>query len=534
MRRRVALGLLVGFNLGLFAWTVWIRAPWFGRISPGENNGTAAALKFARQWYAEGAVSLRFAMIENPRSVEFADLAEREPYVSYPPGAILPIHLVGLVAGEPTARLVMGYNLGNQFLVALLVSITVFLLLTQAGLAPPHALALSAGSSAVYLTLPGPLYWHQHYWFADTAVMLPFALILFCEAMRDEPLSPWGRRVAAGIQSAALAVALLTDWLGLFVLLALYSIRLARRRLPRSRDHALFWTPALVAGVLFGVQLLAIGGGLRGLWAKLAARTDWGSTASGFVREFWLSSVPTSLGGASVPLLVGAAILLGWRIGRRNKGDEAETRLLSMAALALLPGLVQTAFFMQHSTLHDFAALKLAIPLAIIPFALAPVLLIRRFAPRDLDSRPGLIVTSIAALTALYVGVELPRALDRFVAPGSGIAAVPSSLGEAVRRHARYEDVLFSPDFQIPSYPSWTLCHSMKRVYPAASPDEIRDRSGRIPRPHRSVLLFLDPPDAEWTRRLGGGAKPIASESVDVLGPGGPKTLRFYELPPGF
>ncbi len=534
MRRRVALGWLVGFTLGLFAWTVWMRAPWFGRISPGENNGTAAALKFARQWNAEGAVHLRFAMIENPRSVEFADLADREPYVSYPPGAILPIHLLGLVAGEPTAGLVMGYNLANQLLVALLVSMTVFLLLNQTGLAPPHSLALSAGSSAVLLTLPGPLYWHQHYWFADTAVMLPFSLILFCEALRDEPLALRGRRIAAGIQAAALGVALLTDWLAWFVLPALYSIRLARGRLPRLRDHALFWTPALAAAALFGVQLLAIRGGFHEIWTKLAVRTDWSSTGSDFVRKFWLSSVPNSLGKASVPLLMGAAILLAWRIGRRNKGDEAETRLLSTMALALLPGLAQTAFFMQHSTLHDFAALKLAIPLAIIPFALAPVLLIRRFAPQDLASRPALIVAAIAALTALYAGVELPRALDRFVVPGSGVAAVPSSLGEAIRRHVRYEDVLFSPDFQVPSYPSWTLCHSMKRVYPAASPGEIRDRSGRIPRPHRSLLRFLDPPSAEWQRSLGGGAKLIASESVDVLGPGGPKTLRFYELPPGF
>jgi len=226
-----------------------MRAPWFGKISPGENNGTAAALKFAGNWHAEGAFRLRFAMIEKPSSVEFGSLSEREPYDSYPPGAIVPLHLLGLVAGEPTADMVMGYNLANHFLVTLFVSLTVLLLLTQSGPAPPHSLVLAAGSSAVLLTLPGPLYWHQHDWFADTAVMLPFARVLFLEVLRDESLRTRTLRIANVLQAVFLAAALLTDWLAVFVMLTLYAIRFARRRLPRLRDHALFWTPALIAAL---------------------------------------------------------------------------------------------------------------------------------------------------------------------------------------------------------------------------------------------------------------------------------------------
>jgi len=222
---------------------------------------------------------------------------------------------------------------------------------------------------------------------------------------------------------------------------------------------------------------------------KLTTRTDEGSAGGDFARAFWLSSLPKSLGKASVPPLLESALLLAWRIVRRDNSDEIETRLLSTLGLSLLPGLLHAVFFMQHSAIHDFAALKLAVPLSIIPFALAPVLLIRRFAPGDFASRPAVIVASIAALTVLFVGVEHPRALDRFVVAGSASVPVPSSLGEAIRRHVAHGDVPFSPDFQVPAYPSWTLCYSMKRVYPAVSPGDIRERSRRISRPHRTLLL---------------------------------------------
>lgn len=56
------------------AYVAWLRSLWFDRISEGDDIGTAAAVKFARNWHAKGAWALRFAMLENPASIKFGKL----------------------------------------------------------------------------------------------------------------------------------------------------------------------------------------------------------------------------------------------------------------------------------------------------------------------------------------------------------------------------------------------------------------------------------------------------------------------------
>lgn len=77
--------------LGLFATSVQLRAPWRGELGLRHHQWlTASTLLFSKNWYREGVVPLRMMMLKEPRSGEAQSIAERSPYVSFPPGAVCP------------------------------------------------------------------------------------------------------------------------------------------------------------------------------------------------------------------------------------------------------------------------------------------------------------------------------------------------------------------------------------------------------------------------------------------------------------
>lgn len=115
----------------IFVYTIRVRSPWFGAYTENEHEWlTGSTVKFARNWYREGPWNIRFAMLENPESPEFPTFDSRVPYVSYPPGTVIPIYLIGLVSRhEPGISMVMEYNLLNQWLISIILALIVFFFL---------------------------------------------------------------------------------------------------------------------------------------------------------------------------------------------------------------------------------------------------------------------------------------------------------------------------------------------------------------------------------------------------------------------
>ncbi|QUV81622.1 hypothetical protein J8C01_10435 [Chloracidobacterium sp. D] len=179
--------VLLGFTVGLFACTVQARRPWFGKLSFEHHQWlTANTLRFARAWHAEGPWTLRFALLNEPRSVEFPTLLSRNPYVSYPPGFVLTAYAYSLVSeGAPTVSSLMSWNLINHGLIAVALGSLSLLILRRLGFDRGTATLLAAVPPTLELLLPGPLYWHQNVYFADQAVLLPYVLFILLEAIRD-------------------------------------------------------------------------------------------------------------------------------------------------------------------------------------------------------------------------------------------------------------------------------------------------------------------------------------------------------------
>jgi hypothetical protein len=485
MRREVAsLSIVLVVLASTFAWSVVRRQPWFGALSAGPSqhqNVTAHALKYSRLWYLEGPAAMRFGMAENPASIEFSTWESRRPFFSYPPGPIVPIHALAKVSGtEPSLGLIMGLNLALQFLIAAALSAAIWLLFKPLGLGPCTLLALIP--AATEFVLPGPLYWHQNVYWADNLVAFLFAALILLEIVRTPQ-----RRWVDVTQAAVLFAGMMTDWLTPFIAAVLF----ARRWVDGERRRSWFVAAPVAAGLALYLLLLI---GMEISWEqfrdKALFRTGLGAGGEGYVQsfytDFWAGHVAAGYGRGAVVLLWSALILVVGAALHRKRKDLLP--LIWISTLALAPCFLHLYVFRNHCAVHSYTALKFSIPMALVPFVLGPILLVRMF-----GSEPRWFPVAAALLLAAgtYAAMEVPNYHRFFIGP----AASTGELGSAVRAHSKFEEVLFSPDFEIPSYPSWELAYSMKRVYKVATPSDVSVPPGAKP-----VMVFRKSPDDRWKR----------------------------------
>ncbi len=499
--------LLLVVSAIIFLYTVKIRESWFGTLSEGHHQWLSAnTLKFSKDWYAEGAIRLKFLMLRNPRSIEFPTMLSRLPHYSYPPGCVVPIYAISKLRGhEPTTSLLMKYNLANHFLIAYLLSLTVFFFLNRLEFAYRSSFVLALIPLLPEFLLPAPLYWHQNVFFADQAIILPFVLFIFLEVIRGGIRNKFGAGITNFFQSVVMFYGILTDWFFIIIAVTVYVKRILNGEVEKSlpaflKLSAKYWSAGVLALILYLSQLY-YSSRLGSMIHKLLFRTGLSRRGekyfANFYDQFWSGHVGEGYGETGVLLLWGSLIVFvasliytGIRRFRREPTPEEIKETISLIGLLLIPCFLQVYFFKNHSAIHDFSALKMSVPLAAVPFVLVPVLfylLVRMWSGSDLmethgqargflrrriksSKTPGawnnlflILSFCLLLLAGLYVGREHPRFKDFFPGPDESLERV----GRFIAANTRHDDVVFTPDYEniVPAVPPQRLCHSMKRVY---------------------------------------------------------------------
>ncbi|MFH1114848.1 MAG: hypothetical protein V1792_13115 [Pseudomonadota bacterium] len=569
-------------SLWIFSHTVTIRAPWFGTLAESHHQYLSAhTVLDAKSWYREGPWNLFFGSFSHPGSIEFPTLESRGFYPSYPPGYILPIYLTGLITGnEPNVSTLMNYNLANHLFIALILSLTVFVFMRQMDIGTSASVALSLSPIVMELLLPGPLYWHQPTFFADQAVLLPFALFIFLEVVRDS-LEPGTRsRTLLGVcQGLVLFYGFLTDWLFVFVSLVVYAKRLSEGEMGRSPYSFVcgslkYWSGALVALSLFAAQLFMLGGFStlfrKFLWRASVFKTEIPLDRNplktyDFFDVFWGHHIPYNFGEPAPYILWASLILLSVISfilvhGRYIRGEPPPLKVrktLNLISMFLVPCFLQIYFLKQHSLIHLFSALKFSLPMAVVPFVLIPVLAwvflesksgqihALRNGPMGVRRRValGCIALFPVILAVLYVQAQHPRYPSLFPKPNKAFDIV----GPFIDQNTGWSDVVFSPHSEVPERPQEWLSYTMKRIYRIGS---VNDLYGRIrglqgdyvvnifvmdayrDRISADLWTFMDKADS--VRREGSLALyKFSKNSILRLAPGRPSPTKAGLSPPG-
>lgn len=509
-------------TIGIFQYTVRIRKPWFGTLSTKHHQrNSVKELLYSKNWYREGALNLKFVMMKNPKSIEFPTLLSREPYISYPPGAVLPIYIISkLRRHEPTISLLMKYNLLNHFFIAFFISLIIFFFLLQLKFSYLNSFILSLVPISLELLLPAPLYWHQNVFFTDQAVILPFVLFVFFEVIRE---SIKNRKISIStnfLQSSVFFYGILTDWLFVFIALTVYIKRIFNGEIrkdfnPFIKMSLKYWFPALLALFLFAFQLYSLPA-FSNIIERFLFRTGLNARGVGYIvnfyNRFWEGHIAKGYGEVAIGLLwmslflfILSFIYIGFQHFHKRQVEERIKKTLSLISILLIPCFLYTYFFRNNSWIHDFSALKFSIPLATVPFILIPILIFSflkidltnlslglrisyKNQKKEVKFKLPVMILCIIILVGIYLKNEHPRFKSFFPYPDKSL----EKIGEFISSNTQYKDVIFSPNFEISIKGSTLLYYSMKRVYKIDSIFDIYTKTNEIDSNFEINIFLID------------------------------------------
>ncbi len=519
MKKATAVLLLFIIALCLFFYTVEIRRPWFGILGGSQYQWTTgSSLIVAKNWYREGILHLKCAMVYDPPSVESPTMETRMQYVSFPPGARIPLYLASvLISREPTPSLAMGLNLLNQLFIAFFLALTILFFLEGLGLSRLKSFGLSTVPLFFCLLMPLPLYYFQNVYGTDMIVLLPFVLFVFLEVLREDAKKRKALFAIGALQWLLIFYGTLTDWLFLVVAATVWTTRLLNGRMGRGfrtfvKRSFTFWLPAACAVGLFLLQVASLG-----LLGRLVSRfffrtgisTSGGRYVTDFCKQFWQGHIVKGFGEAAVGIIWASAALfllscfyLAIRRLRGKPVGKDIKKTVSLMGILLVPCFLQVYLLRNHSVIHAFSALKFMLPLGTVPFVLLPVLIvliIRNSVKTELPGRGkcaprGFIrkalsvagVPFILLCVVTFVSREHVRFASLFPKPEISLPRI----GSFISKNTAFEDVVFSPTHKISNAPAQALSYSMKNVYKINSLHDI-DEKVRGLDGNYNIALFL-------------------------------------------
>ena len=453
MHRGWVLGLTL--YVAFFALTIGLRWRQFDQPYTDFTWMTAHSQLIVDNWLENGFWNERGLSFLNPPSIEFPSLLSRQPYVALPCGAQLPVYILAKVFDRPVTPGVFHiWGLVWHGCIGL-VLIGGLWLFDAKGQEPERTLGTFL-PGFVWLGGRASLAFFPTLWFADIAVLLPFALVGLVEVIVARTLlRERHRRWLTWSLPALIFWGTYTDWLFVPFIAVIFLYRLLRLRSIRATFSAFVWQvamPATAAVLLFLLQLGWALGPYFGpaLLERFLVRSM--DTAGALARHeslLWYvyGHFVATMGVVTIALTALALLLLCVRPG------TIPGPLKDYVCLLLVPSVLLLLIFRQHAAVHQFIIVKFMIPVSIL---LGGIL------PRTLHFPHKPIILAVLCTVFLvhegwryWTSVDVP--VDR----------QELALAEAVRSRFGYHDVLFTPEpgVEIPDVPPGQLARSRKRIY---------------------------------------------------------------------
>jgi len=519
---------------GLFGYTLAIRKPWLGSLfSKINTNLTSFTLVFSQNWYEKNPIRLRFASIPEFDSIETGS-TEKNLYVSWPPGYLLPIYLISKIHGhQPTAFTVQKFNLANHFITAFFLSMTVLLFLFYIEVGWAASLILSSIPVFVIMLMPANLWYQQMTYQAQQAVIPLFVLFVFLEVSRCLANKKSLRAAVSILQFCIFFLGTLTAYVFLFLGLSVYTARLVRKEIRTAfisflKDSLRFWAPAILGLSLFALQLSLVGGWPL-LISRFLARTGSAGGVDLWLSRFWNVHMVRAYGqgGKYLALLTVAGFfvcLILWLFMRfrHTRCDPRIEKILMLSGILLIPCILQVYMLRNHSWARGYTVLKFSIPLSVLPFVLLPLVVIffvegflkknellfhsRAWNAGNKGKRYNLIIPALLffGISILYAGTAHENYRKYFVKnsalEANNFHAQPYIF---VRENTLYEDIVFSPIIEVSSRNKASLYYASKQIYKIMSLYDIYESVRSIKQEYRiNILLRNDDDPPCYIKRL--------------------------------
>lgn len=474
---------------------------------------SGSTIKFVNNWLKEGAINLKFTNYEDPASIEFETLEEREPYLSYPSGETFFVYAAAKVFGKQqiTVSFLHKFQIIMFGIEAILLAsfIYYFLSRTLKLKSELEKILISGLTSILWVVLPICSYYLPNIYYADQCVILwAMVLILIEYLFRTGNNKNTKLKI---LRSVVLYSGVLIDYYFWFIAFMLFiseifGIWLGHKKGDRKKKifNVVCWfgAPVILALLTYYIQLTLTDGWLNIMIGKFNERV----VGSGSTTELMFESISNhfsaafTLDGKTAGYLI--AMILVTAIGgmsfliMRKKAKKLVTdpgaSIIIASALAII---LQIYFFKQHSAIHEFSMLKVGWLISILPLLIASVSFLV-FGVKDSEvirigktvGISGFFVWFLVMYMLVLITIGVPMSTERY--SKNRIVIADYSLEVAVNENTDYNDVVFSYTKEIPINPPQSLAISKKRIYKVKNVKEIAKKMSGLNEYAQAVLLI--------------------------------------------
>ncbi|MCF8339964.1 MAG: hypothetical protein K9I82_03230 [Chitinophagaceae bacterium] len=408
-----------------FIHTINIRNNSFGKISPDSFTFlTGSTTVFTNNWINQNPFHINFALYEKPFSVE--SVKNQSLYISYPPGSIVPIYILCKVFNtKATPKLIMAYNMFNHLLISLLLSFLTLLLIKDLDYNWIGKLILSLISGLSYLYFKALLIWHQIIYFADTAVLPLFFLVIFLELFKDKyPTNKHTRKLNI-FQSFIIICGTLTDWLFIPLLLCMYIKRLLNNQIRTNsikiffKETLNFFLPAIISFLLFCYQLTALNGWklLENRFLSRISKKEVIILEKSIKHTFWVKHIMKFSDGYLIMFfaLLSLFVIITFNIIKNKikkdvifKNKNETPLIFNILLISFIPCILYNFIVKNHADIHPFSVAKFGIIFSLTISLIIPLLINDFFnSPKISQNHIWLKINSYIKKLYPFIGILL-------------------------------------------------------------------------------------------------------------------------------
>lgn len=442
---------------------------------------TAYSLIFVNNWLKDGIINDKFMTYCDYASVEFEN-NDRCVYLSYPPGAFLPLYLIakGIGASDVSTGFIKYFIQLEYYLSILLLGLLFYVCLKILQVRSRlFLIVLPVIFSSLWAFLPYNLYYMKNIYFTDQAVILLSIVFFLIEfALYNKPLEAW-KHFLQILSCVVLFAGILTDYYFYCIAFVaiIFRIWITFQDYPgKSLLYKLFsntWTlimSAIVASALFLVQLLLIPNGLKLLLLTFFIRADSGADfggVNGLINHF---NIGFSV--FSIPILMTTLIYCFIFPLIRNKYGQDKQMLVRWLSIIVLSTVLHTVILREHSIIHEFSMLKYNLVFVFIIFAFVCWIYLSYMTREAGGVRKFLGISLFFIICLLFFSFKILNGYGQFFY-AKRVFTDNHSIAHFIKDNTNYFDVVYSPDYEIYWNQPQDLSISQKRVYKISSLEEI-------------------------------------------------------------
>lgn len=459
----------------LFGWHSWL---------------SGSIIKFVNNWLIETPQKLCFVNYENPNSIEFNDLTEREPYISYPSGCTFFVYIFAKLLGRQTIDISFLKHLQMIcfWLETLLLALFVYRFLKNIGIKSETEKTITAFLTALFWSwIPTNVWYLANVFFSDQCVILFIMAFLYIEFESYCCKSNSLNLILNLIKVLLILAGVLIDyyfWIFIFVAFVLkiiYSIKNKKTLVIIIRDSLWYVIPVFFAVSVFLCQIVSVSNWQNTLKAtfldRIGATQSECSTMKYIVTQLCKYFIDAFGLETNLKLLVLLLIILCFHSGNTKASKDLITSLkesaFSTSGIILILGtispILQILFLKNHSAVHEFSETKLSWIVAMIP-VIVSVIYYKTHKDNGqltlfskINVSPFLKYFMISFLCIVFI-TGVPFSSKEYKDKHE-IEVYDYHLAEILRENTTYEHVCFSFSYFIPFNPPQELSVSQKRVY---------------------------------------------------------------------